>query len=334
TRVVDVQPKAVALAAAAGVKLGILVDLEPTSLTVIIVRDHLVEVVRDATISPELGAAQVAEIFAGQVNRSVGYYNARYPDAPLPPETPIIVTGDGAVEPLVTDLALATLPYRRAALTDLYAAPDGFRAGQYAAALGAARQLARKRRPQKSGHLEPVFEFLPQQYRPRPLPMKTLIAGSAAAILLAGIVPSYQTYASASGRAESLQTTVDRLEPQVRLRNLQLKRIGLVRERLDAAKVELAGLVAADAAIKGRDREFAETLSAIRAAVPEGVALQQVDDDGSLVLVNVSSGSPDDLFTFVRALSAIEGFSGVWIGTLSLNGTSVTAEIHVSRGTR
>jgi hypothetical protein len=53
SRVTIAQPKAVALAAAAGVSTGIIVDLEPTSIAVIIVRTGLAEVVRDVAISSD-----------------------------------------------------------------------------------------------------------------------------------------------------------------------------------------------------------------------------------------------------------------------------------------
>jgi Tfp pilus assembly protein PilN len=331
SRVTIAQPKAVALAAAAGISAGIIVDLEPTSIAVIIVRTGLAEVVRDVAISPELRPPQVAQILAGQVNRSVGYYNARYPDDHLPQTTPIFVTGEGVVEPQAIDLALATLPYPRQSITCPFEAPEGFQPGVYAAALGTTRQEMLRRSGRKDPDMRPVFDFLPAEFKPRPLPVKKLIAASVAAVMLMGGVPAYQAFASVSSQVTVLESSVGRLEPQVRLRTLQLRKVAAVQERIKTTNQEIEKLVASERAVEGSDKAFSVTLAAIRQVVPQGVKLGEMDDDGGLVELAASAADPDELFAFVRALSTIEGFGDVRIKSIALSQSGVTASIKVTR---
>jgi excisionase family DNA binding protein len=332
-RVAIAQPKPVSLAAASAIEAGIIVDIEPSTVTVIIVRGGFVDVVRDVSIEAGLHPQQLADIIAGQVNRSVGYYNARYPDSHLPAGSPILTTGEGAVDTTAAELALATLPYSRRTVAIPFGAPDGFPAGAYAAALGAVQQQLARRAGPRSSPARPSFDFLPEEYRPRPLPVKRLALVSAATVLALGFVPVYQAVADVSSRTAALAASVSRLEPQVRERTAQLREIAAIQESLRLTNASVEKFVAAELAIEGDDRAFGETFSRVRAALPPRVNLGEVDDDGTLVEIAASAVNPDDIFVFVRALSAVDGFSQVRIRSIALDGSGMKATLRLTRDT-
>lgn len=329
-RVIDVQPKAIALAAAVDAGLCVVVELEPGNISVIILRDGLVEVVRDASISSELKPSQIADILAGQVNRSVGYYNARYPEDPLPSDAPIYVAADGVLDRAAVDLALGMLPYRRQALPNPFESEEAFQPAAYAGALGVARmQVSRKSRAACSTSMD--FEFLPLEYRPRPFPARAVAGAAITGVLLAGLIPGYIAVRNAGDRADQLRSSTERLESQVRLRAIQARSASTIDTRIAGATKELAHLEASAAFVKGNRRGFSDTLGSIKAALPVGVALQQIDDDGLLVQVRAAAPRPDELFEFIRALSAIDEFSDVRIRTIGLDDLAITADIQILR---
>lgn len=330
TRVTNVQPKAIALAAAVDAGLCVVVELEPGNITVIILRDGLVEVVRDASISPELKPSQIADILAGQVNRSVGYYNARYPEDPLPSDAPIYVAADGVQDRAAIDLALGMLPYRRQALPNPFEADEAFLPDAYAGALGVARMLA-PRKSHGACATSMDFEFLPPEYRPRPFPVRTVAGAAISGVLLAGLVPGYIAVRNVGDRADQLRSSTERLESQVRLRAIQARSASTIEARIANATRELDHLDASAAVVKGNRRGFSDTLGAIKAALPIGVALQQIDDDGLLVEVRAAAPRPDELFKFIHALGAIEEFSDVRIRTIGLDDLAITADIQILR---
>ena len=92
---VAVAPKALALAAAVHEKMAMIVDVELDSVSAIVVRDGLPEVVRDMHFSEKLDDEQWGRALSAHVERAVEFHDILNPQATILAETPVFVTGRG-----------------------------------------------------------------------------------------------------------------------------------------------------------------------------------------------------------------------------------------------
>ncbi|GEM_PF-1748385 len=319
------QPKALALAAAVNSQSGVIVDTEASSLTVIVLRDGVPEVVREVGIDAGMSKEQWVSAVSTHVARTVAYYNSLYSQDQLKDDAPLFLTGSGRTSGGSAVEAVSQLPYRRAALGRTLRAPKDFSFAKYAANIGLAL-LAGKRfwlRTPVALVPRPRLEFLPIEFQPKPLPVRAILTAAMSIALLAGLGAAYQMTAMASSRVEAKRQHISSLERQVKARVTEISKTKAAETQAEALKAEAQTINAASQQIRNLDRHFALTLATFSGLVPQGVFLNEVDDDGGLVSISASGDSYDALLSYVRLIEAQGEFRLVIIKSI---GTQVQPE--------
>lgn len=315
---VDVKPKALALAAAVNVRQALILDLEPEALSVIVVQGGLPEVVRDLALEPDLPRRQACEVIRSQISLSVGYYDSLNPQTPLGPETPLFVTGAGGADAALVDAALEGVPYPLRRLPRLLAASEEFPYEEYAACVGLA--VSAKKRPwqrRRTRVLErPTLRFLPPAFRPRPWPVRTVLAGLAVAGLILGLGVVFDVVGEKRDVLHGRQAVARALDSRIQRRVFQMRQAGTLKEEIETLKLVTTEMVREIEAITGLDRGFGSTLHKVSSLRPPGVSLSVVDDDGSVVVVRASASTYADLLAYARVLSTVPGFDDLRITSL------------------
>lgn len=301
----DSAPKALALAATANERSAVILDVEPDSVSVVVVRDGMPEVVRDLRLDEGLSSAAWAEAVGSHIGRCAGYHDSLYPESPLEPTAPLFVSGI-PVDPGQVDAAVAGTPYSRRDLPRIVHAPQEFPYEEFAANVGVA--VAAGKRPWQRSTApvvdRPRLHFLPDAYQPRALPVKPVLVGAAAASLILGLGTAWDMVGSQRDDLDATRRTLAVVDGRLDQRALELRSATRIRTSLDAVREQAETVLAVSEVIKDRDRGFASVLDTVASVRPAGIALHEVDDDGALVTIRVSAANYDQLLDYARTLAA------------------------------
>jgi len=316
-QVVELQPKALTLAAAVSEPVAIIVDIEPQGASVVVVTDGLPEIVRDIAFDSDLPAGRAAAAIRDELERSVGYHDSLYPDAPLPDETPLFITGEGGAEARI-EADLAGLAFDPWELPATLRAPAAFPTARFAAGVGLAC-MARGRPwwSRRARHVQrPRLRFLPPAYRPRQMPVRLVLAGAAAAALILGLGALFAAVTDRTAAVQEQRYVTTMLEKRVQERAVQLRNAARKQADIESTSAEAQTALQAANAIRNLDRGFAMTLSEVTRHRVDGVALREIDDDGVLVTVRATAAAYATLLAYVQELENSGAFQSVAIRTI------------------
>jgi hypothetical protein len=306
-RFAAVQPKALALAASVNSASGIIVDTEPSGLTVLVLRQGMPEVVREVSIDEGMTPEQWVTAVTTHVSRTVAYYNSLYPDELLESDTPLFLTGVGRTNAGTARDAIVNLPYRPVALPRTMRAPKEFPFAKYSSNVGLAL-LAGKR---LFWHRSPVpilnrprLEFLPLEYQPRPFPVRGVLSAAMVTGLMVGLGGAFQFTSAAAAETSDMQAELRRYETLAAGRARIIAEQNKQKEAVEGLTRILENKRQRMDYIRGLDGQFAPTFALISGVVPPDVTFEEMDDDGSVVLVTGSGDSYSSLLSYVRLLEA------------------------------
>jgi Tfp pilus assembly PilM family ATPase len=316
-----VAPKALALAASVAVESAIVVDIELDTLSVVVVKDGLPEVVRDMRSSADLNEDQWGRALSAHIERSVEFHDMLNPQETIGPETPVFVTGRSADARRAT-LALKARRYNVVDIPDVLDAPHGFPMDEMAANVGMAVMRGRKPWQRSSAPVvdRPHLRFVPPAYEPRALPLKPIAATAAAAVFAAGLVSGYGQVSDVRGQADGVRAELTTLDRRIDLQSDRIRQLVRDQALVSVVRADAEAVLSASEAIRDPDGGFSKTLDVITASAPDGVSIEEVDDDGHLVTLRASARNYDLLLDFTRVL---EGSAGTQAGIQGVRVTSI-----------
>ncbi len=312
-----VQPKAIALAAAANERSGIVLDIESNTITVIVLRDGLPEVVREVGIDPKMTAEQWVQSVTTQVSRTVAFHDSMYPDSPLPNSSNLYLTGAAESAVGTAEMAASSIPYVRKSLPPTLRAPEEFPFARYAANVGLALVTGKHwwQRTRVSIIDRPMLDFRPTEFKPKPFPVQATLTASMVGVLLLGLGGLFQLTASQQNSVVSAQEELESLERSVGLKELRVRRAADQRSEISLLQQQTEALLEKLDLVKDRERGFATVIDVItdHAATLAGVEVTQIDDDGTIVDLSVGGEDFGSVLRFVKLLEGEPGFTDVRI---------------------
>ena len=317
-KLAGVQPKVIALAAAANERSGVILDVEANSVTAIVLRDGLPEVVREVGVDSRLGREQWVQTISTQISRTVAFHDSMYPDSPLSPDAPLFVTGTNASDAGTAESGVSAVTFPRKQLPRTLRAPEEFPYERFAANVGLALVTGNRwwERSRVTLVERARLDFRPPEYKPRPFPVRATLTAAAVAVLAVGFGAFTSATVAQMSSVDTARETLTGLERQVALREAEIQRIMETRATIEAIRQQTEIVLANAAAIKDRDRGFSGTISILDALMPEGATLQEIDDDGSLIGVTVGADDYEILLGYVRALESEPSFDQVSVRSL------------------
>lgn len=315
-----VQPKAIALAAAANERSGVVLDIESNTITVIVLRDGLPEVVREVGIDPKMTQSQWVQSVTTQVSRTVAFHDSMYPDSPLPDSSNLYLTGAAESSVGSAEMAASAIPYVRKSLPPTLRAPEDFPFSRYAANVGLALVTGKHwwQRTRVSIIDRPMLDFRPTEFKPKPFPVQATLTASMVAVLVLGLGAMFQLSTSQQSAVVRAQDELESLERSVGLKELRVRQAADQRAEISLLQQETEELLAKLDLVKDRDRGFSDVIDVITdtAALVAGVDVLQIDDDGTLVDISVGGEDFQGVLRFVQLLEDEPGFTDVRIETV------------------
>jgi Tfp pilus assembly protein PilN len=302
-----------------------------------VLRDGLPEVIREAAISPGMSEVEWAQAVTTQVSRAVAFHDSMYPDSKLEEDAPLFVTGSVELAPGGIDAALSRLPYERTSMPLTLRAPADFPFDRYAANVGLAL-LAGKRWWQRTR--VPLinrarFDFLPDEFKPRTLPLRAIATAALAVVFVAGLFAGYEQVTAKAISADAAASRRDAIERQVQIRNARVREVTMLRQQIEDIESQTLGLIASAELIRVRDRGIAEALAVLAENVPVGMVIEEMNDDGDFISVLATSDQYAPLLQYAQNLELLDKFERVRvrsIGTVGAGDTGSTMiEIEITR---
>jgi hypothetical protein len=327
-RTVSVSPKSLSLAASVAEESAIIVDIERELISVIIIKQGLPEVVRDMHSTGDVNVDQWGKALSAHIERSVEFHDMLNPRETIGPETPVFLTGRGA-DTQRARTALIERRYNVVSIPDVLDAPEGFPASEMAANVGVA--VLRGKKPWQRSSVpsvdRPSLQFVPAAYEPRALPVKPLAASAAAAVFAVGLAAGYEQVSEVQQQRDEARVELVNLERQLDLRSNQMRQLVRDQALVSVVRTDAEAVLSTSERIRDRDGGFSTTLDTITGSLPEGVSIDEVDDDGHLVAVNATAPTYAQLLDFTRSLEEAQGILDVRVTNIGSAGNQrVSAE--------
>lgn len=326
----SVQPKAIALAAAANERSGVILDIEANSITVVVLREGLPEVVREVGIDQKMTSAQWIQSVTTQVSRTVAFHDSMYPDSPLPADSVLFLTGSSESIVGSAEMAATSIPYKRKSLPPTLRAPDEFPFARYAANVGLALVTGKHwwQRTRVSIIDRPMLDFRPREFKPKPFPVQATLTATMVGVLMLTLGGVFQITSAQEKSVANAEEELASVQRNVGLKELRVRRAADQRAEISQLQIETEALLDKINLVKDRERGFARVVDIVtdHAASIIEVDLLELDDDGVLVGLSVGGQDVTSMLRFVRLLESEPGFTDVRIRSVGSQEASESEE--------
>ena len=321
-----VEPKIVALTRAIGQTTALVLDVESTSLELLVVRDGIPDLVRVTQLTGGEGwQDEVSEVALAELSRIAGFYSMPQQENPLAQDTPLFVTGAASADQELQRQLEQSLSYPLTPLPARLRASSHFPATEYAVNTGMSlggTPYPWSRRSSQERRLH--MNLLPDQYKPDRRAQKRVLAGVALAAALALLFPLYQLNQDSSDRLGERQAELDNVERLLRLRLGHIRTGEEIQLSIDETQQALDLLAEQTRIIRSSGGEFADVAEALHQREFPGMALSQIVDNGDTASVRGVAENFHQVLAFVDSLKQTPQFSRVKLA--AMNSTSSGSE--------
>lgn len=287
--------RAMALTRAVNKEQALILNIEPSSLDVIVVVNGVPEIMRPIAWQPtDLTVEEKAENLATTLGLTVDFYNSRHPDAPLDPATPLIITGQMSADLTLMEKLQARLEYPVEPLAPPLEYSADMPVSQYAVSIGLAlKGVVPSKALEQAGYLPLDMNLLPDIYQPWRPAAKQLYGFGLIVVAMALLFPLYQTTTEAMDRTAALETTFSILDNKLEMQKLELKN----REPLQKAINEYHAIV-------NMGGNFTEDIGVITSEAERlGVQVKSIAHESNNITISCQA---EDYITFRKYLTALE----------------------------
>ncbi len=295
--------KAIALARAVNKGQALILNIEPSSLDIIIVVNGIPEIMRTIAWQPDsLTGEDRVEQLAVNLELTVGFYNSHHTDTPLDPATPFFITGQMSGDLDLVEKLQARVGYPFESLAPPLVCPKHLPVAQYAVNIGLAlKGIAPSKSPEQDGYLPPDINLLPEAYKPWKPSAKQLYFACFVIAVIALLFPLYQMTSGAMDKTADLQARYNILNNELQRRQLEIKN----REPLQKAIGEYNTIV-------NMGGGFTEDLGVINSEAERlGVQVETITHEGKSITVTCEAGDYTIFRDYVTALRESGRFATV-----------------------
>lgn len=308
-RVLDLKP--VALARAVNRKEAVIIDLEPDTSDIVLVVEGVPVIMRTLIIGGE-GVPEEDKVrqAAGELSRTLEFYNSSHPEHPISPATPAFVTGQLAKDETLTDLIRVAIPNPVEKLEPAIECPAELSVAEYAVNIGLALKGGAAGRSRRAAAF-PAFDLAigPDSYKARRPLMRSLLYALLPVVLAGLLFPAHQM--KVAGEAE-----VARLEAELGTLSHQLQEVRQTSNSLDPIVAETSRLQSGRLAVLGDGGKFADMIERVFGGLPAGVGLTSVTMSADMAAVDGVATTSSSAIRYATLLEETGAFSTVHIASL------------------
>jgi len=287
--------KTIALARAVGREQALILNIESSSLDVVVVADNLPRVMRTVAWQPgDFTEEDMVGHLATNLEMTADFYNSRNPDSPLDATTPLFITGQMSTDLTLVEQLQARSRYPVESLAPPLKYPPYLSVSQYATNIGLAlRSIEPSEEPEQVNKFPLDMNLLPDEYRPWRPSARQVYSFLLVLAAVALVFPIFQVAAEAMDSTAKLQAQYNVLNTRLELTKAEIKK----REPMQKAVNEFRTIIK-------REGSFAEDLAVIRNEAENlGVHVSSIVHGGEAIVVVCQA---DDYVTFRAYKTALE----------------------------
>jgi hypothetical protein len=304
----DLQP--LALARAANRRDAIIVSMEPDCFDIVFVTGGIPSVIH--TISPRSEGATLEDNIkrlADELTKTEAFYQNRHPESPISPTTPLLLTGDLAMELPASGLLQAETEYAVEPLTPVLDCPPELPVAAYSANIGLSLKKATpgKKSAGEEGRFYDInINILSGKHRKTPVKPRTLslwILGAIIAVAVIALFPLAQARSQAIKENNLQQSVLSNISHELNL----AKNIAAEDAQTEATIQEI---IASREALEAANRnllvtrgDFTRDLQVITGAMPPATDFTAMEISSQQATVY---GETDNVFTVIDYAIALE----------------------------
>ena len=302
-KVLDIAP--LALGRSIHVARAVVVNTWLCSIDILIMVDRVPEVIRSFSLPTDAGSESERMLtITEEISRTVTFYNSSHTEAPLGPETPILVSGELARDKDTWPMLGGAEGHPVELLTTVFTAPEGFDMTQFMVNLG----LAEREAPAPEFGSIINLNAIPAQYLPRGVNWFNILA-PVAGVLLIGALAYGWTY------VQDIKIETDKIQPQIDAVTLQVAQEQAKLAGLRAQATETAAGIAPiqtqansleitwNSLRTQRDQPSGAVRNAWIQRPPANVTVETIDWDGAtLSITGVAGVGEANVFAYATAL--------------------------------
>ena len=322
----DLRP--LALARAANRSDAIVVNLEPDCFDIVFIAGGIPRVIHSIIPRGE-GATLEDNIrrLADELSKTVDFYQSSHPESQLSPSTPLLLTGDLAVETPASGLLQSEIEYPIETLVPPVEFPPDFPVASYAASIG----LALKRTPpktsargEKSRFYDININLLAGKYRKtraKPPPIGHILFGIFLVIAIALLFPLSQARTQLDTENAGLETDLFEVSREVNLANIAAEKAAGTEDTIRQITASTEVIKTANQYILGIRGRYTANLQLVTLTLPPRTYFTSIEIDNDQITIR---GETDSVFTaidYAIALESEKAFSDVRITRLDEAGT-------------
>ncbi|MBN1856847.1 MAG: pilus assembly protein PilM [Dehalococcoidia bacterium] len=332
----DVSP--IAICRAVAETNALIIDLQPSTLDIIVKMDGLPEVIRSIAVpSGDLEEASLT-ITRQELQRAMTFYNSGHADKPIADAIPILVAGRLTEKPELWPKLLGMVERRIEPVKTPVDEADGFAAQSYLPAIGLGLKESAGKGATPYARIN--FNALPLSYQPKPRPMSELLYPPALAVSIACVVLGGYFVLNSWHHTQALK------DEAVALNQLALSLGEQLSGRRQALEAEQAALMieTEDKEVRTTElerelRNYDTTKAEINVDLgeihrtPSSINLEKVTHDISVINVSGWGGTEESIFSYARQLRASGRFEYVVITSMAVDGIKTAFDLVLYKDT-
>lgn len=328
---VDLNP--LALARAANREEAIIVDLEPGCYDIVLVADGMPDIMH--TITPRGEGATLEDnirLLVSELSKTVEFYNSNHPKNPLSLTTPLLLTGELAVDTTARELISAEMGYPVELLTPPLELPPDLPVALFATNLG----LALKKLPLKSVatgeatlYRDINLNILSGEYgvRTRWIKLPHILLSLVVVAGLGLLLPMDQLRSQAVGETTRLQNEMAGVSQELEQAVLLVEEAEQIEDTIDKMVANAETTKQEHQYVLSKGGDFAYNLKLVTNAFPAKAYFTSVEVGTDQITVVGEADSPFMVIDYVMALEALGKFPEVgivWIDESKSTGDNTT----------
>ncbi|MDD4985998.1 MAG: pilus assembly protein PilM [Dehalococcoidales bacterium] len=297
---------------------AIIIDARSTGLDIAILVNRVPRVIRSFSLPGEAESlAERMQTITEELERTIAFYNSGHQDKPLPPATPVFVSGDLAEAPDSWPLLAGTEDAPVAKLLSPMQAPEDFDASQFMVNIG----LSLKNLPlEKEGNFSIVnFNALPESEKPQGISLARILTPVGIVIGIGLVFWLWLQVQNIRSENEALRSQVNVNQSLI---TQQREEIATLNEDLAAIEPQVAPLEARAGIFSGTFAELGENrsrinrdLSGVVGLMPEDVDLTSISHNGPQITVT-GTAPEKEILEYAKNLRSSGRYAEVNISSL------------------
>ena len=314
----DLKPLALARAAHRGNAL--IVALEPDCFDIVLVANGSPVIMHTITPRGEWASLEDnIQRLTEELSKVVTLYNSSHPEELLALDTPLLLTGEMAVDTAAGELIQAAVKYPVEPLVPQLKYPPYLPVDVFVTNMG----LALKEVPQKTVSQEGITRFRDINLNilsgkskvesPPPVPLRYKLLPLALIIAIGLLFPMYHIKGQVDAETTLLQAELSRMDQELAQAHHASNEIKRIQNTIDIITTDTKTLVQEHQSILNKGDYFVDYLRLVTDILPPQVYITFIEIDADQIIIEGESDSSFTVISYATALESLDRFSEVRI---------------------